>query len=165
MSARRHALADIAPSPVAGEGVAAAAGGVLVHGPFFCPEAVGKKRQVSATAGTQSELALAFGVHRAPRQAAEAVLRQIESEAHALEVSIAAGHHKLAYVAACIGKSEGYVSRLRSGERPIPERLVGPLCAATGSTLLAQYRARQEAIEATHRDQVNRLAALLRSAA
>ena len=92
------------------------------------------------------------------------MLRQIESDAHALEVCIAAGHHKLAYVGACIGKSESYVSRMRSGIRPIPDRLVGPLCAATGSTLLAQYRARQEAIESTHRDQVNRLAALMRAA-
>jgi hypothetical protein len=57
-----------------------------------------------------------------------------------------AGGHKLSSVASAIGKSEAYVSRLRSGRRPIPEKLVRPLCAATGSNLLAQYRAMQEAL-------------------
>ena len=116
-----------------------------------------------ATIGNQASLPLAFGVHHAPTDAPERVVRQIESGAQALAVSIAAGGHKLDYVAACIGKSRGYVSRLQSGHRPIPERLVGPLCAATGSNLLRQVIALREAMEAP--SDVVRLARLLRAAA
>lgn len=116
-----------------------------------------------ATDGNQTLLPLAFGVHRGPKDAPAKLLRQIESEAQALAVSIKAGNHKLDYIAACIGKSRGYVSRMRSGERPIPERLVRPLCAATGSNLLAQYRALEAALgDACH---VSRLASLLKEAA
>lgn len=114
-----------------------------------------------ASSGT---LNLAFGVHRAPKDAPAKILRQIESDAMALAVSIKAGHHKKAYIAACIGKSESYVSRMARGVRPIPDRLVAPLCAATGSNLLAQFRALQDAIESSTRDQVHRLAALMRVA-
>jgi hypothetical protein len=116
-----------------------------------------------ATVGNQSELRLSWGVHHAPKDAPAKVLRQIESEAQALAVSIAAGSHKLAYIAACIGKSTGYVSRMQKGERPIPDRLVGPLCAATGSNLLRQFIDLQRALEG--QCPVERLAAMLREAA
>jgi hypothetical protein len=53
---------------------------------------------------------------------------------------------KLAYVAACVGKSESYICLLRTGKRPIPDKLVAPLCAATGSNLLRQYRHLQAAL-------------------
>lgn len=120
-----------------------------------------------ATPGNQQQnLPLAFGVHRAPVDAPARILRQIESEAQALAVAMRAGGHKLASVAKSIGKSEGYVSRLRSGRRPIPSRLVGPLCAATGSNLLRQYLELQAALnDSCTRRQVERLAGMLRSAA
>jgi hypothetical protein len=55
---------------------------------------------------------------------------------------------------------------MQSGLRPIPERLVMPLCAATGSLLLQQFRDMQEAIEGvTEAREVERLAAMLREAA
>ena len=114
----------------------------------------------------QKTLKLAWGVHRGPSPAPAKLLRQVESDAQALAVSMRAGGHKLAYVAACIGKSEAYVCQLRKGVRPIPERLVMPLCAATGSLLLRQFRDMQEAIEGvTEAREVERLAAMLRSAA
>ncbi|HEY9145652.1 MAG TPA: hypothetical protein VIN36_03120 [Thiobacillus sp.] len=91
-----------------------------------------------ASSGT---LNLAFGVHRAPKDAPRKLLMLVDSPEQALRVAIAAGGHKLAYIAACLGKSEGYVSRLANGKRPIPEKLVAPLCAATGSNLLAQFLA------------------------
>lgn len=116
-----------------------------------------------ATDGNQKSLSLAFGVHHSPKDAPAKVLRQIESEAQALAVSIAAGHHKLDYIAACIGKSRAYVSRLQRGERPIPHKLVGPLCAATGSNLLRQYLDLQRALDG--QCEVARLAELLRAAA
>lgn len=112
-----------------------------------------------ASDGTQKELRLAFGVHRAPVDAPEKVLRQIKSEAQALAVSMKAGGHKCASIGAAIGKSEGYVSRLRSGKRLIPDTLVDRLCAATGSNLLRQY------IEREGEDcPVERLASMLRAA-
>ena len=117
-----------------------------------------------ASDGTQREMRLAFGVSRNdPKNAPAVVLRQIESEAQALAVSIAAGNHKLAFIGACIGKSEGYVSRLATGKRPIPHKLVAPLCAATGSNLLRQFIDLQRALEGAC--EVERLADLLRSAA
>jgi hypothetical protein len=112
---------------------------------------------------TSRTLNLAFGVHSAPKDAPAKVLRQIESEAQALAVAIRAGGHKLEYVAACIGKSRSYVSRMQTGSAPIPARLVGPLCAATGSNLLRQFIELQGALEGVC--EVERLASLLREAA
>lgn len=111
----------------------------------------------------QNSLRLAFGVHNAPTDAPAKVVRQVESEAQALAVSIAAGSHKLDYVAACIGRSRSYVSRMQTGSAPIPGRLVGPLCAATGSNLLRQYIELQRALSGE--SDVQRLAGLLRAAA
>lgn len=116
-----------------------------------------------ATTGNQKILPLAFGVHHAPKDAPHNVLRLIESEAQALAVSIASGNHKLDYIAACIGKSRGYVSRMQSGERPIPSKLIGPLCAATGTNLLNQFIRLQSALGEVC--EVERLADMLRNAA
>lgn len=110
----------------------------------------------------QKTLRLAFGVHHAPKDAPAKLLRLIESDAQALAVSMRAGGHKLAYIAACIGKSEAYVCQMRRGVRPIPDALVGPLCAAAGTNLLAQYRALCAALEPG--GEVDRLAAMLRAA-
>ncbi|MCS4234441.1 hypothetical protein [Stenotrophomonas sp. BIGb0135] len=114
------------------------------------------------TLGNQSSLPLAFGVHHAAKDAPSQIVRQIESAAHALAVMIRAGHHKLDYVAACVGKSRSYISRMQNGVRPIPEKLVGPLCAATGSNLLRQFLSLQAALEGIC--EVERLADLMRSA-
>lgn len=120
-----------------------------------------------ATNGNQSSLPLAFGVHRAPIDAPPKLLRQIDSAAQALAVSIAAGHHKLDYIGACIGKSRGYVSRLQAGKRAIPRKLIAPLCAATGSNLLRQFMELQEALNQFEDDKhaVTRLARELERAA
>jgi hypothetical protein len=137
-----------------------------VHGKNFCPVGVGNARQSLATAGNQSSLPLAFGVHHAPTDAPLKLVRLIDSDAQALAVSIAAGHHKLDYIGACIGKSRAYISRMQKGERPIPEKLVKPLCAATGSNLLAQFRELQTALNRfeEERDVVKRLARELEAA-
>lgn len=116
-----------------------------------------------ASIGTQKSLKLAWGLQHGPQDAPAKVLRQLDSEAQALAVSMQAGGHKCASVGAAIGKSEGYVSRLRAGKRPIPSRLIGPLCAATGSNLLRQYIDLQRALEG--QGQVERLAAMLREVA
>lgn len=100
-----------------------------------------------ATNGNQKSLRLVWGAHKAAKDAPTQVLRQVESAAQALAISISAGHHKLDYIAACVGKSRGYVSRMQAGKRPIPSKLVGPLCGATGSNLLAQFLALERALE------------------
>jgi DNA-binding transcriptional regulator YdaS (Cro superfamily) len=123
-------------------------------GPFYHPKRTGKGRQEMASSGT---LNLAFGVHRSPKDAPRKLLLLVDSPEQALRVAIAAGGHKLAYIAACLGKSEGYVSRLAHGKRAIPERLVPALCAATGSNLLAQYLALVEDDAADERRMVELL--------
>lgn len=112
-----------------------------------------------ATIGNQKSLKLAWGVHHGPVGAPAKLLRQVDSEAQALAVAIRAGGHKLDYIAACIGKSRAYVSRLQSGKRPIPHKLIGPLCAATGSNLLRQFIDLQLALDGVC--EVERLAELL----
>lgn len=116
-----------------------------------------------ATIGNQKSLSLAWGVHRGPTDAPAKLLRQVDSEAQALAVAIRAGGHKLDYIAACIGKSRAYVSRLQSGKRPIPHKLIGPLCAATGSNLLRQFIDLQRALDGVC--EAERLACLLREVA
>lgn len=116
-----------------------------------------------ATTGNQKSFPLAFGGLRVLPDAPAKVLRQLENEAQALAVAIKAGGHKLEFVAASIGKSKAYVSRMQNGERRIPEKLVGPLCAATGTNLLAQFMALQQALADTC--EVTRLAELMRRAA
>lgn len=114
----------------------------------------------------QNMLKLAWGVHCSPSPAPAKLLRQVESDAQALAVSIRAGGHKLAYIAACIGRSEAYVCQMRKGDRPIPDALVLPLCAATGSLLLQQFRDLQAAMEeVTEARHIERLAQLLREVA
>jgi len=115
------------------------------------------------TSCNQLNLRLAFGVVSAPADAPAKVVRQVENEAQALRVMIEAKGVKLDFVAAVIGKSRGYVSRMQTGKRPIPHKLVGPLCAATGSNLLRQYIQLQRALEQP--DEVARLVAMLREEA
>jgi hypothetical protein len=134
-----------------------------VHGKKIYPDSVVNACNALLPSGTQKILPLAFGVHHASKDAPAKLLRQIESESQALAVSIAAGHHKLVYIAACIGKSRAYVSLMQSGKRPIPSKLVGPLCAATGCNLLRQFIQLQTALGEVC--EVERLADMLRSAA
>jgi transcriptional regulator with XRE-family HTH domain len=103
-----------------------------------------------------------FEAGHPPSDAPEKILRLIDHDWQALAASIEAGRHKQAYIAKCIGKSEGYVSRLCSGERPIPERLVDRLCQATGCNLLRQFRERQARLaEDSEQAVVTRVAAQL----
>lgn len=115
---------------------------------------------------TQNSLRLAFGVQKGPKDAPAKLLRLLDTEQQAIAVSITYSGFKLAYIGACLGKSESYVSLLRAGKRPMPEKLVGPFCAATGTNLLRQFRDLQSALtECDARREVERLAALLEAAA
>lgn len=114
------------------------------------------------TTRNQGVLALRFGVHHQAKEAPRHIVGQITSEAQALAVSILAGGHKLDYVANCIGKTRSYVSRMQTGSAPIPDRLIDPLCAATGSLLLRQYVELVRALEGV--PEAVRLANYLRAA-
>lgn len=97
-----------------------------------------------------------------PKDAPEKLVRMIESEAQAIAVSMRACGANLAHIAARLGVSVAQASRLRSGKRAMPERLVQAFCNATGSNLLRQYRDMVAVLEC---DDVARLAEMLRGAA
>jgi len=124
-----------------------------------------------STAVNQNMLPLAWGVHHgptdAPRKHVISCLKfEEKAAAVALAVSIKSGGHKLAYIAACTGLSESYICLLRKGKRPMREELVAPLCAATGTNLLAQVWETLDAMGSNdERREVDRMAAMLREAA
>jgi hypothetical protein len=103
------------------------------------------------------------GVSGEPVDAPDDILDLIESEAQALVVSIGASNSSQSFVADVVGISKAYISNLCAGKRPIPSKLVGPFCAATGSNLLRQYRQMQAA--QGEGSEVRRLAEMLRRAA
>lgn len=111
---------------------------------------------------TQQKLGLAFGVHRAPKDAPRKMLALIETEAMAVAVSIRYAGCKQEYIAQCVGRSRCLVSQWVNGERRVPKNLVGPFCSATGTNLLSQFRAMQALLEET--DPTEQLAELLRRA-
>jgi hypothetical protein len=125
-------------------------------------KAVGTSWHGSAPSGTQKPLPLISSMSRPVANAPQSVVRRCDSAAMALDLSMQASGAKGAYIAACIGKSEAYVSRLRSGKRPIPDKLIPALCQATGSNLLRQWVELQAALAD---DSTARLVALMRSAA
>lgn len=77
-----------------------------------------------------------------PEPADAALVRRVVDEAQAVAVSMHG--MKLAYVAAALEKSESYISRIRSGQRPMPDALVDKFCRVTGTLLLKQVRRRIE---------------------
>lgn len=102
---------------------------------------------------------------RKPKDAPAKLVRMVESDAQAIAVAIKASGFKLAYVAAALGKSESYISRLRSGRRPIPDKLVKPFCRVVGTRLLEQHRELQVALEMTERGHISRMASMLQEVA
>lgn len=98
-----------------------------------------------------------------PVDAPAAVVEQVESESMALQVMLrAAGLPQFAVADMC-GISHAYMSKLQSGKRSIPHKLVAPLCAATGSNLLAQFIRLERAMSGVC--EVTRLAEMMREAA
>lgn len=111
---------------------------------------------------TQKSLGLAFGVHRAPKDAPRKMLGLIETDAQAVAVSIAFAGAKHEYIGQCLGRSRSMVTLYANGERRLPDNLVRAFCAATGTNLLAQYRELQSLMEEV--DETKRLAEMLRRA-
>ena len=141
-----------------------------VHGKNFCPELVVKSSQALESPAKQKAAALVLPMRAGPKQAPDKLLRQIDSESQAVAVSMQAAGAKLAYIAAALGRSESYISLIRSGKRPVPNWFVKPFCHITGTLLLQQYIDLQAALASithseTSSDVVSRLAQMLEQAA
>jgi Trp operon repressor len=82
----------------------------------------------------------------APKAAPDSLVARVQSDAQAVAVSLVAAKLKQAYIAASLGVSGAYLSQIRHGVRPLPDRLVLPLCFLTGSLLIQQFRDLQDAL-------------------
>lgn len=104
-----------------------------------------------------------------PKPAPDGLLARITSDVDAIRVSIRASGLKQAYIAKALGVSAPYLSLIRNGKRPLPERLTTPFCYLTGQLLLKQYRDLQAALRAIRgggeTDRIAALATELRMAA
>ena len=120
----------------------------------------------------QQEMGLLSTMQRAPKPAPRIILRQMDDEAQAIDVSIRMAGFKAGFIAASLGLSEAYVSMLRHGKRHIPkegpqrETFIASFCRITGTTLLAQAirQAERDQDDATQAQINERLAAQLRAA-
>lgn len=85
-----------------------------------------------------------LAVLKAPRRAPDSLVARANSDAQALAVSLYG--HKQAAIAAALGISGAYLSQIKRGTRPLPDRLVTPLCYLTGTLLIQQRREFAEAL-------------------
>lgn len=97
----------------------------------------------------QREMPLISSMQGAPKQAPPKLVRKVDTEAQAIDVSIRLCGFKAGYVAASLGCTEAYVSLLRNGKRPIPahdkrDHFIAEFCRITGTLLLAQVIRRNE---------------------
>jgi hypothetical protein len=87
-----------------------------------------------------------LAVMPAPKPAPDALVARVTNDAQAVAIALKASNLKQAYVAAQLGISGTYLSLIRNGLRPLPDRLVLPLCYLTGTLLIQQYRDLQDAL-------------------
>lgn len=85
----------------------------------------------------------------APTDAPAKVLRQVESARMAMRLSLAMCGVKHEAIAAQLEVSKGYFSKLINEQMPTPEWFPLAFCYYTGSNLLRQYLALQEALQET----------------
>lgn len=95
----------------------------------------------------------------APRQAVIACADYGMAARVALEMK-PGGPWTDAWLAARLGVSRGYLSRVLAGKQPMPEWMLRPIAFATGSRLILQFHAVQEALreEADPRAEIRRIA-------
>lgn len=84
----------------------------------------------------------------APKPAPDAVVSRIETCSQAVALAVQFSGLKQAYIAAQLGISTAYLSMIRTGRRPLPDALVLPLCAITGSLVVQQYLDLHKALDA-----------------
>ena len=78
--------------------------------------------------------------------APDALVRRIETDQQAIAVSIAACGLKQSYIAAAMGRSAPWLSRIKGGSLHMTQAQAVRFCAVTGSNLLLQVRALREAL-------------------
>lgn len=105
-----------------------------------------------------------------PANAPAALVRRVETDEQAIAVSIAASGLKQAYIAARMGRSAPWLSRIKGGTLELDDRQAVMFCAVTGSNLLLQVRALREALAEINgqldaAETIRRYAAELRRAA
>lgn len=83
---------------------------------------------------------------RTPSDAPAKVVRQCASARMAMRVSLRATRCKQRTVAQAIHKSDGYLSKIVNGHEPMPEWFPAAFCQITGSNLLRQFLALQDAL-------------------
>lgn len=84
----------------------------------------------------------------APKDAPSAAVARCASERDAFIGSLKArcGGYKQAWFAASLGITPAYFSQIKAGQRRIPDWMVIPFCALTGTNLLRQYQQLQSAL-------------------
>lgn len=105
-----------------------------------------------------------------PSNAPDALVRRIETDAQAIAVTINASGLKAGYIAAQMGRSGPWLSRVKGGGLAMSDAQAERFCAVTGSRLLMQVRALREALaeirgQLDAAETIRRLAAELRKAA
>lgn len=106
----------------------------------------------------------------APKNAPDALVRRVEADEQAIAVSIAASGLKQGYIAAAMGRSPAWLSRVKTGSLDLDDRQALRFCAVTGSNLLLQVRALRDALAEINgqldaAETIRRYAAELRRAA
>ena len=89
-----------------------------------------------------------IGALEAPKNAPLSIISQITDAAQAVRVAFMQKGLKAAYYAEQMHISESYFSRIANGHRDIPGWFIEPFCTLSGSNLLKQFLALQEAIKA-----------------
>ena len=111
-----------------------------------------------------------FAVIKPPKNAPDSTVRRVETEGQAVAVSLSACGLKHSYVAANMGRSAPWLSRVKSGALAMSDAQAVRFCEVTGSALLLQVRALKEAMAEINGQidaaaVIRRLAAELRVAA
>lgn len=105
-----------------------------------------------------------------PSNAPDGLVRRVSTDADAIAVSLAACGLKASYVAAQMGRSAPWLSRVKAGDLSMSDAQAERFCLLTGSNLLRQVRALREALAEINgqldaAETIRRLAAELRRAA
>lgn len=82
-----------------------------------------------------------FSALPAPARADEKTVRMCDTEQDAIKVSILMSRKEQLKIAELMGISEAYLSLIKSGARPLTNRLLPLFCSATGWDVVRQYRA------------------------
>lgn len=104
------------------------------------------------------------------KPAPDSLVRRVETDAQAIAISIEASGVKQSYIAAAMGRSPAWLSRMRHGSLAMTDEQAARFCDLTGSLLLLQVRALREAMaeamgQVSAAQQIRRYAAELRRAA